>query len=79
MPTDPPKRSVWPTMFVGMVLLAVAYGAAYLSLMKPVPIIWRDGPAGAYPQYPVDSLKKLFAPAEWLDRKIRRQFWESTP
>jgi hypothetical protein len=70
---------------IGVALIA-AYGACYASLVarrlpsvadtSPTPTL----PLSVPPRYRVGSsfVRLLFAPAHWLDRKLRRRHWNIT-
>src|SRR5690606_79131 len=84
MATDQPKRSVWPTIFAGVVLLAAVYGATYWWLMEPVRYAESVAPDSEWarvflgPSYAHSSLEILFRPAFWLDKNVvRPDFWWS--
>ena len=73
MPTSPPKRGGWLACIAAAVLVfGGGYAAAYWWLMEPVPV-WRIGHS---PTYPHPALENVFAPAHWLDRRIRPDLWE---
>lgn len=84
MPTPPLKRGGWTAIFVAAVLVfGGGYGAAYLALVERVSGAFTNTRSGAVPfvgaAYPHPALSKVFAPAHWLDRRIRPDFWEPPP
>jgi hypothetical protein len=77
MTADQPKQWIIP---VAAVILFALYMSAYYALMKPRWLfIALPGPGILVPEYRYGGhfAETVFAPANWLDRIIRRQRWEA--
>ena len=86
MLTSPPKRGGWTGWTLAGLVLLVGYGSAYLWLMAPVEVVSQiPGPHDTqrrtpeYPDYFGLKFETVFAPAHWLDRKVRPAFWGRRP
>ncbi len=78
MPTDQPKRDVWP-IYLTILLLVFAYGAAYLWTVEPVEYDVRVNPLQhlyRVPRFPNRTAEVLFMPAFYADTLlIRPRYW----
>jgi hypothetical protein len=80
MPTRKPSLIAFGFAVLG-VLLGL-YAGAYYAMVKPRKVELVDsnmsGPPirGVIAEYRVKRLKPYFAPAEWLDRRVRSTVWE---
>ena len=88
MPDEQSKRGVWPTIFAGVVLLAVIYGMAYRYSLHHFEMALEDivaaqrtpVPVVRQPKYSYPGLEGVFAPAHWVDRTlIRPRYWTRDP
>lgn len=68
------KRSPATVILALLAVLPLLYGSAYLLLAER----WFVNPGGVWVEYRAggDLAEKLFAPAHWLDRKVRPQYWD---
>ena len=82
--SEPRRRSAWPTIFAGVVLLAIAYGGAYRFSLDTFAMALGDiramqkvvVPDKRQPEYVHPAFSVSFAPANWVDRTlIRPQYW----
>jgi hypothetical protein len=69
------KKCCW------ILLLPLLYGVAYLDQLKPIAMVMGEGgtmEGRRWERYRWDSpaLRMLFAPAHWLDRRVRPSYWE---
>jgi hypothetical protein len=77
--TDKPdgKRWKWPTWIGTVIALFAAYMGAYFATVQSVG--W--GSAGTWHTYAIGSyslpwsVHRFFAPAHWIDRKLRPDQW----
>jgi hypothetical protein len=71
--------------FAALSVLVIGYFGAYYATVRQKRIvteIWLVGVPDVElvePEYPRSDLKPFFAPAHWLDVRIRRNAWEPKP
>lgn len=82
------ERKTSPAPWVALAALSVlviGYFGAYYAMVRQKRIvteIWLVGVSDVEhvePEYPRSDLKPFFAPAHWLDLRIRRYAWEPKP
>jgi hypothetical protein len=78
---EPPPRRPWyrrkrAWAALALWLLVVPYVSAYAVLVRPVDVGF--GAVIVVAVYPLPALGPLFAPAEWVDRRIRPEVWAGT-
>jgi hypothetical protein len=89
MPTDQPKRSVWPTIVAGVVLalvLIAGYVGSYYAMMTPKTHKFHNMIGASklvtvprYGQSDADEggiAARVFAPIHRLDRRVRPRIWQ---
>lgn len=69
---------------VAVLLLGVAmYGGTYMALLQPIEssvsgfVNWHSERIAAY-RWGGDAMATAMAPAHWLDRHIRADYWEAS-
>ena len=81
--TKRPRRGFWLKLAAGVLFAVVAYGGAYVALVEPYRM-YLDVPSFA--TYAVDhtgagtlqkALRRVFGPANWVDRRLRPRMWMS--
>ena len=79
------KRSWCLKLTTGLLFAVVAYGGAYATLVVPRRYVYPDNHLPPQPWYwyprPLSNnlgteLQPSFAPAHWLDRKLRPEVWK---
>lgn len=66
-----------------VVALPLLYGGAYLAMLKPSTFFSAPGDVvvhrdAAY-RFGGDTAAVIFAPANWVDRKLRPSYWPDVP
>jgi hypothetical protein len=71
------KRKPWAAALALWLVLPIGYAAGYRSLMRPRAVLWTGWPARTVVNatYPHPALVRVFAPAEWVDRRARPGLW----
>ena len=76
--TSRPRRRFWLKLTAGLLFAVLAYGSAYLALVTPG-MSWGGlprAPAYVVPGYGTAPLEVVFAPAHWIDRRVRPSIWK---
>ena len=71
------RKKRWALALLLWLVLPAGYAAAYRTLMQPVVTVFvTEGiPPLVEAKYPHPVLAYVFAPAEWIDRRVRPGFW----
>ena len=70
------KRKRWAAAGLLWLLMPAVYFPAYLAvLQRRAGLYLSDGPPVMIATYPYPALVRFFAPAEWVDRRVRPAYW----